>query len=157
MDISTAMPNLVKNEDETKELAHKFAIHIENCLKNQSNSIILLLNGTLGMGKSLFSREIIRKMMKNPDLNVPSPTFTLVQSYETPNFPIYHCDFYRLEDPEEIFELGWEDMQASGLTIIEWPEKMGVYRPQNGFDIKIDPVKNQKNQRLITIPDEVSS
>lgn len=70
---------------------------------------------------------------------VPSPTFTLVQSYEAPDFEIYHFDLYRLKAPEEIFELGMEEALYGGVCLIEWPEKMAGWLPENCFKLTITP------------------
>lgn len=81
------------------------------------------LFGTLGMGKSVLARAFIRELTGAKE--VPSPTFTLLQSYEAPDFEIYHFDLYRLKSPEEIFEIGMEDALYGGVCLIEWPEQMG--------------------------------
>lgn len=112
---------------------------------------IIFLNGDLGAGKTVFARALIRALCDAPNMEVISPTFTLVQSYETPKTTIHHYDLYRIEDPEEIFELGWEDSMASGITIIEWPERLGPYTPASYLDITITNVENEKDHRTITI------
>ena len=104
---------------------------------------IFALDGTLGMGKSVFCRAFIQSLVGNTD--VPSPTFTLLQTYDAPNFEIYHFDLYRLKDPDEIFELGMEEAMYQGVCLIEWPEKMGDYLPRRAITIQISP---QENGRL---------
>ena len=94
------------------------------------------LFGTLGAGKSAFARAFIQKLTDAKE--VPSPTFTLLQTYETDDFDIYHYDLYRLKSEEEIWELNIEEALFSGVTLIEWPEKMGLYLPRDIFKIKID-------------------
>lgn len=84
---------------------------------------VLFLNGPLGVGKSTFARSLIRFMAKDPHLTVPSPTFTLVQTYATKPYPLWHFDLYRIKDPQELFELGYEEALALGILLIEWPEK----------------------------------
>lgn len=84
---------------------------------------VLFLNGPLGVGKSTFARALIRSLAKDPNLTVPSPTFTLVQTYHTKPYPLWHFDLYRLKDPMELFELGYEEALALGILVIEWPEK----------------------------------
>ena len=77
-------------------------------------------------------------MTKNNE-EVPSPTFTLLQTYDTPDFPIYHFDLYRLERPQDVYELGIEDAFAEGVSLIEWPNKMGHLLPlKKVLTIKID-------------------
>ena len=96
---------------------------------------VFALFGTLGMGKSVLARAFIQELTGAAE--VPSPTFTLVQSYEAPDFEIYHFDLYRLKSPEEIFEIGMEEALYDGVSLIEWPEKMGGYLPQGAFQINI--------------------
>ena len=82
----------------------------------------LCLSGDLGAGKSTFARALIRAMADDPELEAPSPTFTLVQSYEL-RLPVAHMDLYRIGSPEELDELGLDDALAEGVALIEWPEK----------------------------------
>lgn len=84
----------------------------------------LLLSGDLGMGKSTLARGLIRALTR-PDEDVPSPTFTIVQFYEGPT-PVAHFDLYRLEDPEEIEEIGLHEALDHGVVLIEWPERLGT-------------------------------
>ncbi len=88
----------------------------------------LALTGDLGAGKSTLARAFLRAMADDPDLEVPSPTFTLVQSYEL-RIPVSHFDFYRMGDASEIDELGFEEALASGICIVEWPEMAGDELP----------------------------
>ena len=115
------------------------------------------LFGTLGMGKSVLARAFIQELTGARE--VPSPTFTLLQSYETPDFEIYHFDLYRLKSPEEIFEIGVEEALYDGVCLIEWPEQMGGYLPRDIFRVEFQPqgqgrqitiraVSPQKQQRL---------
>ena len=83
---------------------------------------VLALSGDLGAGKTTLARGLIRAMAGDPDLDVPSPTFTLVQSYET-RVPLHHFDLYRLSSPAELDELGLDEMLATGAALIEWPER----------------------------------
>ena len=84
---------------------------------------VTVLTGYLGAGKTTLARGLIRHMT-GPETEAPSPTFTLVQTYETPAFPIWHFDLYRLEHPGEARELGMEEA-VDGLALIEWPERLG--------------------------------
>jgi len=83
----------------------------------------LLLYGPLGMGKSTLARGLIRALT-TPDEDVPSPTFTLVQFYESEP-PVAHFDLYRLTRPEEAFEIGLDEALDEGCAVIEWPERLG--------------------------------
>ena len=88
----------------------------------------LALTGDLGAGKSTLARAFLRAMADDPDLEVPSPTFTLVQSYEL-RIPVSHFDFYRMGDASEIDELGFEEALGLGICLVEWPEMAGDELP----------------------------
>jgi len=136
-----------RDETETAKIAQEFA---KILTKNTKKPQIICLSGTLGAGKSVFARALIKNLMNDPHLTVPSPTFTLVQTYESPYGPLYHYDLYRLEDPEEIYELGWEDSLIEGISIIEWPCRLAGMKPPSTLDIHIEPADN-KQERTITI------
>jgi tRNA threonylcarbamoyl adenosine modification protein YjeE len=128
-----------------------FAVQIASSL---SGGEVLLLSGELGAGKSVFARALIRALKGDPTLEVPSPTFTLVQTYDTPRGLVWHFDLYRIEDPEEIYEIGWEEALAGGIVIIEWPQRLGALIPHRtvgiGFTI------GEPHERVITVtPAEV--
>ena len=89
------------------------------------------LYGELGSGKTTLARGILRAAAGDPDLIVPSPTFTLVEVYETPHGPYWHFDLYRLEEPQQVFELGWEEALAEGIVLVEWPERLGTLLPKH--------------------------
>jgi tRNA threonylcarbamoyladenosine biosynthesis protein TsaE len=96
----------------------------------------LCLFGPLGAGKSTLARGLIRAMTSAEE-EVPSPTFTLVQTYETPALPISHFDLYRLKSPEEAFEIGLDEALQTGAVIIEWPERLVGDLPQDRLDIAL--------------------
>ncbi|MDD7909777.1 tRNA (adenosine(37)-N6)-threonylcarbamoyltransferase complex ATPase subunit type 1 TsaE [Pseudovibrio exalbescens] len=83
---------------------------------------VIALSGDLGTGKSTFSRALLRYLAGEPELEVPSPTFTLVQTYDLERLFLAHMDLYRLEEPEELEELGLEDTLERGAALVEWPE-----------------------------------
>ncbi len=128
------------SEDETLRLAATTATQAKG-------RDVFLLEGPLGAGKSVFARGFIRALC-GKDTEVPSPTFTLLQTYESPKGPLYHFDLYRLKDPDEIFEIGWDEAR-SGIMLIEWPERLGPHRPAKARTIRIEPVSN--DLRKITI------
>jgi len=97
----------------------------------------LALHGELGAGKTAFARFLIQALLGREE-EVPSPTFALVQPYECARFPILHCDFYRISDPAEADELGLDDALAAGLTIAEWPQRLGSRLPADRLDICLD-------------------
>jgi len=89
------------------------------------------LYGELGSGKTTLARAILRAAAGDPDLIVPSPTFTLVEVYETERGTFWHFDLYRLEAHEQVYELGWEDALAEGIVLIEWPQRLGTLLPKH--------------------------
>ncbi|MCP4922845.1 MAG: tRNA (adenosine(37)-N6)-threonylcarbamoyltransferase complex ATPase subunit type 1 TsaE, partial [bacterium] len=104
------------------------------CAENFAQTLkvgdIIALKGNLGAGKTAFARAIIQSLC-GPDTIVPSPTFTLVQTYQTPKTEIWHFDLYRLEDPLQAEELGIEEAFAQGISLIEWPERLGDLLPDH--------------------------
>ncbi|MEJ0062240.1 MAG: tRNA (adenosine(37)-N6)-threonylcarbamoyltransferase complex ATPase subunit type 1 TsaE [Alphaproteobacteria bacterium] len=88
---------------------------------------VIGLSGELGAGKSVLARAVIRALAGADEI-IPSPSFTLAQHYQSPWGVITHFDLYRLTNPGEIFELGFEDA-GDGITLVEWPERAGPYLP----------------------------
>jgi tRNA threonylcarbamoyladenosine biosynthesis protein TsaE len=89
------------------------------------------LKGDLGAGKTTLARAIIRAAAADSELIVPSPTFTLVEVYDTPRGSYWHFDLYRLDDPQQVYELGWEEALAEGIVLLEWPERLGRLLPKH--------------------------
>ena len=112
---------------------------------------IIALEGTLGAGKTTFVRTLVRYLLKNPTVDVPSPTFTLLQTYDTPNLVLYHFDFYRLKKPEEAYEIGIEDAFDTGVSLIEWPQKIGTLLPKNHKTLTFEILPD--NTRKLTLGD----
>ena len=90
---------------------------------------VVALQGGLGVGKTALARAILRAASGDPGLIVPSPTFTLVEVYDTRRGTFWHFDLYRLESPEQVFELGWEEARADGIALVEWAERLGGLLP----------------------------
>ena len=98
---------------------------------------VVALEGGLGAGKTTLARAILRAAAGDPELVVPSPTFTLVEIYETPGAAWWHFDLYRLEQPEQVFELGWEEARAEGVALVEWPERLGPLLPRERLTVRL--------------------
>lgn len=133
-----------KTEDDTKKLAQQFA-------RLAKKGDVFALYGTLGVGKSCFSRYFIQNLVEIED--VPSPTFTLVQMYEADNFEIYHYDMYRLKNDIEAFELGIEESFYFGVNLVEWPEKIERLLPRDIWKFNII-VKDDKREFCIEVNSE---
>jgi tRNA threonylcarbamoyladenosine biosynthesis protein TsaE len=112
---------------DTTEFAQRFAY----CL---GVGDVILLKGEIGSGKTHFARSIIQHVLTLPE-DVPSPTFTIVQTYQSPKFDIWHCDLYRLTSPDEAFELGLEDAFETALCLIEWPDRLAGDVPNSALTL----------------------
>ena len=98
---------------------------------------VVALQGGLGVGKTTLARAILRAASGDPALIVPSPTFTLVEIYDTPAGVFWHFDLYRLEEPEQVFELGWEEARADGMALVEWAERLGALLPPERLTVTL--------------------
>lgn len=107
---------------------------------------VVALEGDLGAGKTTLARAVLRAL--SVEEAVPSPSFTLVQSYETARFPVRHFDLYRLEDPSEVDELGLEDALSDGAVLVEWPEKAKGRLPQDGLHVLLEWDGEKRRARL---------
>jgi hypothetical protein len=141
-----------KSEEDTIKIGRELAdIIIEQAAKSPMLPCITL-SGNLGMGKSILARSIIRHLCGDEKMDVPSPTYTIVQNYELAphnHVPLYHYDLYRLESPEDLFDLGFDDARFEGITLIEWPEKAIDYLPKDALKIMIESDPQDKNARII--------
>jgi tRNA threonylcarbamoyl adenosine modification protein YjeE len=101
---------------------------------------LVTLSGDLGAGKTTLIRALIRKLAGDPALDVPSPTFTLMQVYEVPGLAIVHADLYRLGGPDELAELGWDEAADGAVVCVEWPERAGDLLDVDRLDIALELV-----------------
>lgn len=95
---------------------------------------VLLLEGDIGTGKTHFARCLIQSLLRIPE-DVPSPTFTLVQTYDAADCEIWHADLYRLTSPEEVVELGLTDAFESAICLVEWPDRLAELVPANALTL----------------------
>ena len=116
-EIEIALPNLAATAD--------FARRLAPLLRTGD---VIGLAGDLGSGKTTLARALIAAL-SGRDREVPSPTFTLVQTYDCGALTVWHFDLYRIERPADVFELGFEDALADGVTLVEWPERLGTLMP----------------------------
>jgi len=140
------MKILINTQAETEEIAKKLA-------EIAQPGDVVALHGDLGVGKSVFSRSFIRALT-TADEEVPSPTFTLVQIYETEEAELYHFDMYRLENPDDGVELGIEEAFADGVSLIEWPSNLGRYLPWDCLNIEINHGDTGETSRTMNVSSE---
>jgi tRNA threonylcarbamoyl adenosine modification protein YjeE len=132
------LPNLAATEALAKRLAP--------LLRTKD---VVTLQGDLGAGKTTFARAVLRELGIKEE--VPSPTFTLLQTYETPSFPIYHFDLYRLKSPAELEEIGFYEAGTDGLMLIEWPERAASHMSRNRLELHFS---NNGEREVTLVPQE---
>jgi tRNA threonylcarbamoyladenosine biosynthesis protein TsaE len=98
----------------------------------------ILLAGPLGAGKTAFARAFLRAATGDPALDVPSPSYTLLQTYDCASFRAHHFDLWRLDGPAALAELGWEEARAD-LVLVEWPDRLGELWPGDALAIEFAP------------------
>jgi tRNA threonylcarbamoyladenosine biosynthesis protein TsaE len=109
----------------------------------------ILLEGQLGVGKSAFARAFLRTASNDPALEVPSPTFTLLNSYDTRIGMVHHFDLWRVERIEELEELGWDEAQ-DGIMLIEWPNRLQGWQPVDALTLALHPVGIDTRQAVLS-------
>jgi len=124
---------LLANEDETRQLAMDLAMAV------QPHDIVTL-EGDLGSGKSTLARALIRAIAEDDRLEVPSPTFALVQPYDLKRLPVVHADLYRVSSHDEIAELGWDEVSDKALLLVEWPDRLGGALSGDRLEIELSLV-----------------
>ena len=121
---------LLSSEDKTSLLARQIA-------DSSPAGTTILLYGEIGAGKTFFARKYIQKLLSKYGIieDIPSPTYTLVQTYQTPETEIWHADLYRLNSTDDLTELGLSEAFGNEICIVEWPEKLKNYLPLNAIYI----------------------
>ncbi|MFN4312079.1 MAG: tRNA (adenosine(37)-N6)-threonylcarbamoyltransferase complex ATPase subunit type 1 TsaE [Ferrovibrio sp.] len=99
----------------------------------------LLLEGPLGAGKTSFARALIRSLC-GQGMEVPSPSFNIVLTYDAPQATLWHFDLYRIADPRELDELGLDEALQDGIVLIEWPERLGQHPPAGALTLRLAPL-----------------
>jgi tRNA threonylcarbamoyladenosine biosynthesis protein TsaE len=113
---------------------------------------VLALRGDLGAGKTSFARGLIAALARaagDAPLEVPSPTFTLVQTYEFSDALLWHFDLYRIARPDDALELGIEEAFADGISLIEWPERLGALLPARRIEVRLDFAETPEARRIV--------
>lgn len=131
----------VENEQGTRDLAAALAPFVKK-------GDVITLTGDLGAGKTAFTRALVNALSADNE-DVPSPTFTLVQTYELAGFSLWHFDLYRISFPEEVFELGWDEALGNAVSVIEWPGRLGSLLPADRLEIEISMIPDKETARRI--------
>jgi tRNA threonylcarbamoyl adenosine modification protein YjeE len=121
------------DEADTEGLAERLA-------KELKPGDLVTLSGDLGAGKTTFARALIRALARDPELEVPSPTFTLMQLYDTPRGAVVHADLYRVADAAELEDLGWEEASEEAIVLLEWPERAADVLSADRLDVALTHV-----------------
>ncbi|WP_171234611.1 tRNA (adenosine(37)-N6)-threonylcarbamoyltransferase complex ATPase subunit type 1 TsaE [Ruegeria sp. HKCCA6837] len=132
---------------QSPEETANFAVHLGANLRSGD---VVLLEGEIGSGKTHFARALIQSLMSEPE-DVPSPTFTLVQVYDTPIGEIWHSDLYRLSAVDEVEELGLIDAFKTAICLVEWPDKLGPLTPGAALKLTFKTDPNTEDLRHLTL------
>lgn len=115
----------------------------------------LLLSGPIGAGKSHIARAFIRHRL-GYEGDIPSPTFTLVQTYESPEVEIWHADLYRLSHPDEVLELGLDQAMGRAICLIEWPDRLGILAPAEAIHLTLALQGEGRSAELSTLDGDLA-
>ena len=108
---------------------------------------VVLLDGEVGAGKTHVARALIQSLLSEPE-DVPSPSFTLVQVYDTGRGPLWHTDLYRISTDTEIDELGLVDAFEAAICLVEWPDRLGDVTPENALALRIETAADTRKATL---------
>jgi len=134
-------PPFPYDQPATEALAAAVALHLRA-------GDAVLLEGPLGAGKTTFARALIRAACAAPSMDVPSPSYTLVQTYDAPKLRIHHFDLWRLDGPGSLLELGWDDAMAD-VVVVEWPDRLRALWPADPLVLHFAP--RDETHRHITL------
>ena len=134
------LPNLAATEDLAQELAASLR-----------PSDLVTLSGDLGSGKTTLARALIRSLAGDATLEVPSPTYTLMQVYDTPSMRVVHADLYRIKQASELAELGWDEASDDALVMVEWPDRAGAALAPDRIDLAfiLEPEEGPEHRVLV--------
>ncbi len=142
----TVYEDTLPDEDATRRLAQDIAAAI-------LPGDVIALNGDLGAGKTAFCRALIRNLAGDDALEVPSPTFAILQPYAL-RIPVQHFDLYRLTDPDELEEIGFFDELETALTLIEWPSRADALLPDDCMVLSIDIQSGDARSVQLSVPED---
>lgn len=137
------MDYITHSEAETEDLGRRLAAAL-------GPGAVVAYRGDLGMGKTAFTRGLARGF--GYEGRVTSPTFTIVNEYEGGRLPLFHFDMYRLEGPEDLFDIGWEDyLDRGGVCAVEWSERVEEALPEDAVTVAIARCPKDEDRRIITV------
>ncbi len=132
----------LNSPDETSALARRIG-------RTLARGDVLLLEGEIGAGKTHFARSLIQSLLETPE-DIPSPTFTLVQTYDSPSCEIWHADLYRLTSPDEVIELGLTDAFEDAICLVEWPDRLAELLPETALTLSFE-MTAETGQRTVVV------
>lgn len=135
----------LSSAEETSALANQIGAHLKP-------GDVLLLEGEIGAGKTHFARSLIQSLLETPE-DIPSPTFTLVQTYDGPTCEIWHADLYRLTSPDEVIELGLTDAFEDSICLVEWPDRLVELAPKSALTLAFSMRPEHGRRSLIMSSD----